>query len=213
MENWIVPIVLVAIAAVTAAGRMIYWMGEVNADRKGVNESIKGINDSIKGINESIKGIHDFMREIGGYMREIRGYMKETSGFMREIRGDLKNILTWQSASTVDSSSPLRLSELGHSISDDLHVRDWVERIAPSLTERVEGKRPFEIQSICFDYVRYEFEPSETQLAKLQDSAYDNGIDFAAVMDVLAVELRDRLLELVGVPTTDSEETANPAHS
>ena len=170
MENWIVPIVLVAIAAVTAAGKLIFWMGEVNADRKGINE------------------------------------------FMKEIRDDIKKILKRLPAATIKSSSPLQLTEMGRSISDDLDVRDWVQRIAPSLTERVKGKRPFEIQNFCFDYVKDEFEPSAAQLLRLQESAYDNSIDLDGVLDVLAIELRDRLLELAGASTPDSGEVASPAH-
>lgn len=170
MENWIVPIVLVAIAAVTAIGKLIYWMGEVNADRKGVND------------------------------------------FMKEIRSDIRKILRRLPAPTIKSGSPIQLTELGRSISDDLHARDWVERTAPSLTERVRGKQPFEIQAFCFDYVKDEFEPSATLLLRLQESAYDNSIDLDGVLDVLAVELRDRLLELAGAPTPNPDETAVPAH-
>ena len=169
MENWIVPIVLVVIAAVTAVGKLIYWMGEVNADRKGINE------------------------------------------FMKEIRDDIKKILRRLPAPTIKSSSPIQLTELGRSISDELHARDWVERIAPSLTERVKGKRPFEIQNFCFDYVRDEFEPDAAQLVRLQESAYDNAIDLDGVLDVFAIELRDRLLELAGASTPDSGEIVSPA--
>lgn len=170
MENWIVPIVLVAIAAVTAVGKLLYWMGEVNVDRNGVN------------------------------------------GFMKEIRDDIKKILRRLSAPTIKSGSPIQLTELGRSISDDLHARDWVERIAPSLTQRVKGKRPFEIQNFCFDYVKDEFEPNAAQLVQLQESAYDNAIDLDGVLDVFAIELRDKLLELVRVPTPNSDGTAHPAH-
>ena len=170
MENWIVPIVLVVIAAVTAAGKLIYWMGEVNADRNGINE------------------------------------------FMKEIRDDIKKILRRLPAPTTKNSSPIQLTKLGRSISDELNTRDWVDRIAPSLTERVKGKRPFEIQNFCFDYVKDEFEPDAAQLLRLQESAYENAIDLDGVLDVFAIELRDRLLELTGASTPNSGEVAIPAH-
>ena len=145
---------------------------------------------------------------IGVWVGNVNADRKSFKEFMDEVRNDIKKILARLPAPTIERGSPLRLTDLGRSVADDLDVGKWVVRVAPSLIARVKGKQPFEFQNVCFDYVRDEFEPDEEQLRKMQMSASENGIDLDAVLDVLAVELRDRLLELSPTPATGSGEAA-----
>lgn len=145
---------------------------------------------------------------IGVWVGSVNADRKSFKEFMNEVRNDIKKILARLPAPTIESGSPIRLTDLGRSVADDLDVGKWVEQVAPSLTARVKGKPPFEVQNFCFDYVKDEFEPDEKQLRKLQMCADENGIDLDAVLDVLAVELRDRLLELSPTSATGSGEAA-----
>lgn len=145
---------------------------------------------------------------IGVWVGSVNADRKSFKEFMNEVRNDIKKILARLPAPTIEGGSPIRLTDLGRSVADDLDVGKWVEQVAPSLIARVKGKPPFEVQNFCFDYVKDEFEPDEKQLRKLQMCAYENGIDLDAVLDVLAVELRDRLLELSPTPATGSGEAA-----
>ena len=54
---------------------------------------------------------------------------------------------------------------------------------------------PFQIQTLSFDHVK-SFEPDETLLYKMQESAFESGIDLEGVKNVLGVELRDCLLRM-----------------
>ena len=56
---------------------------------------------------------------------------------------------------------------------------------------------PSEIQSLSFSFVKDKFKPEPDFLRQLQASAYSAGVDLDKVYDVLAVELRDRLLEIM----------------
>ena len=166
MENWIVPIALVVIAVVTGVGKLVYWMGEVNTDRKGVND------------------------------------------FMKEIRDDVKEILGRLAPSPLAGGSPLRLTDLGKSISVTLEAKAWAERTAQGLQAQIEGKQPYEIHEISFAHVKDDFTPTDEQDARIKSCAYENALPRGKVLDVMAVELRDKLLELAGLPAPDNNEAA-----
>ena len=158
---------------------------------------------------------------------------KKTLGeFMSEIRDDIKNILTRLPPVAVVGGSPLRLTDLGRSISDTLKAAEWAARIAGDVKDRIDGKQPYEtrplcgrpenslrefsrqrgvadcqatngvfvpwkIQEICFEYVTNEFQPTVEQEAQMKACAYENGVETKQVFDVIAVELRDRLLRMI----------------
>ena len=113
-----------------------------------------------------------------------------------EIRLDIKDIFSRLPATSVKGSSPLTLTELGEQISNEVGAKKWAEQIAEELQESVKNMEPFEIQDICFDYVKEKFQPEPEFLKLLQTSAYNTGLDLKKVYDVLAVELRDHLLEI-----------------
>ena len=117
--------------------------------------------------------------------------------FMTEVRNDIKEILRRLPSHTITGSSPLRLTELGKSISKRLDAPALAQDLVPLLQERIKGKTPYEIQEMCFDYIRHEYKPPDEVEALIKTCAYDNGIDHGQVVDVLAVELRDKLLAMM----------------
>ena len=125
--------------------------------------------------------------------------------FMKEVRNDIKEILRRLPSHTLAGSSPLRLTDLGKSISERLDAPALAQDLAPLLQQRIKGKTPYEIQEMCFDYIRHEYKPPDEVEALIKTCAYDNGIDRGQVVDVLAVELRDRLLGMVPRPSSSGE--------
>ena len=126
-------------------------------------------------------------------------------GFMTEVRNDIKEILGRLPSHTLTGSSPLRLTDLGRTISERLDAPALAQDLAPFLQERIKGKTPYEIQEMCFDYIRHEYKPPDEVEALIKTCAYDNGIDRGQVVDVLAVELRDRLLGMVARSSSSGE--------
>ena len=116
--------------------------------------------------------------------------------FMKEVRNDIKEILRRLPSHVLGGGSPLQLTEYGRSISERLDAVALAQEIAPRLQVQIEGKAPYEIQERCFDYVRHEYEPPDEVESLIKTCAYDHGIDRGQVLDVLAVELRDKLLAL-----------------
>ena len=124
--------------------------------------------------------------------------------FMAEIRTDVKKIFQ-RMESTVSGESPLKLTELGQSISETLGAAAWAERTAKETADKIPDKQPYVIQTYCFDFVRRSDMLSDELTRKIQESAYNNGIEVARVEDVLAIELRDALLKIHGLAPAESD--------
>ena len=116
--------------------------------------------------------------------------------FMKEVRNDIKEMLRRLPSHTLAGGSPLQLTNLGRSISERLGAAALAQDMAPLLQAQIKEKKPYEIQEKCFDYVRHEYEPPDEVESLIKTCAYDHGIDLGQVLDVLAVELRDKLLAM-----------------
>ena len=57
-----------------------------------------------------------------------------------------------------------------------------------------ENKSPYEIQEFCFQYAK-ELDPTPEQKLALDKTAYENGVETSTVRRVLAIVLRDKLLQ------------------
>ena len=100
----------------------------------------------------------------------------------------------------VAGTSPLALTDLGRRISDCLNAKALASTIADSLRERARGRKPFEIQEMCFKYVKEEYDPPVEVVDAIGECAYEQGVKRDQVLNVLAVELRDRLLPAPDAP-------------
>lgn len=125
------------------------------------------------------------------------GSLKDTlNSFMGEIRADVRRIFErLPPPNPIASTSPIRLTEMGESISEKLGADVIAEHHAPILRERISGMSRYEIQEECFKYMDKEFEPDEEVNALIMESAYDHGIDRSQVLRVIAIKLRDQLLD------------------
>ena len=125
--------------------------------------------------------------------------------FMKEVRKNIKEILRRLPSHTLAGGSPLRLTDVGKSISERLGAPALAQDLAPLLQERIERRTPYETKEMCFDYIRHEYKPLDEVESLIKTCAYDNVIDRGQVVDVLAVELRDRLLGMMPRPSSSGE--------
>ena len=98
---------------------------------------------------------------------------------------------------TVDSNSPLKLTAVGNKVSKSIDSISIVKGLATDLRVKADGKLPYDIQELCFNFIRDEYKPSDEVEKDIKKCAYDNGIDRAEVLNVLAVELRDEIFRLI----------------
>ena len=97
---------------------------------------------------------------------------------------------------TLKTTSPVTLTELGQSVSETLGASAWAEEQAPRLLGQVADAGAYDIQVFAYRYVEDEFMPDPATEATIKQCAYENGLRRKQVLDVLAIELRDRLLHL-----------------
>ena len=130
--------------------------------------------------------------------KEFRDFMTEVREDIKEVREDIKKILLRTKPMPTSTSSPIRLTDLGEKISVHTGAKEWAESQAGNLFEKTNGMNAFEIQTASFDYAN-SFAPDEDLLQKMQESAFDSGIDLDGIRDVFGVELRDCLLNMHNV--------------
>ena len=92
----------------------------------------------------------------------------------------------------VSGESPLRLTDLGKTLSNKLNAKAWARQTAPAMVGRLKGKTAYEIQEHCFDHARsHQFEENPTLARAILDCAFEHGLRDSQVREVLGVELRD----------------------
>ena len=132
---------------------------------------------------------------IGKWVGSVNADRKSFKEFMDEVRDDIKEILQrLPPPRPVTGGSPLTLTDLGRKISERLGAGKLADSLVPLLREQADGKDPYEIQELCFDYVRNTYTPPPHVEALIRMCAFDNALKREQVLDVLAVELRDRFL-------------------
>ena len=111
--------------------------------------------------------------------------------FAKEIRDDIKKILRRLPPAPVAASSPPHLTEYGEQLSRKLDAVEWAKSIAPTIQKNVSGKAPFQVYDYCRVYVS---KLSLETNPRLFEKAYQDGIIDEHVKNVLAIVLRDELL-------------------
>lgn len=65
----------------------------------------------------------------------------------------------------------------------------------PLPSDRIHEKQPYEIHDNCFDYVQNKLQPSPEMEVAIHSCAFENGVKYEDVLEVMAIVLRDRLLQ------------------
>ena len=112
---------------------------------------------------------------------------------MTEIRNKLDDIFIRLPATPINQGSPIRLTDLGERISNDINAEEWAEALASEMFEDTKGLDAFKIQEKSFEKAK-NFKPDESLPKKMQSSAFKEGLKLYGIRDVLGVELRDCLL-------------------
>ena len=146
------------------------WIGKVNSDRQNFKE----------------------------FMAKVREDFKEVRNDIKEVRNDIKEIFARLGPNLTTKSSPTRLTEFGKTVAECVDAESITEQLAKKIQEDVKGKTNYQIQNYCEEYIRDEFEPSEETVLRFEECAFENGLKIQQINIVLALELRDRLLEMQG---------------
>ena len=191
MNELIAPVVHIAsVSVVLAIGR---WLGSVNSDRRTLKESVGEIRAGNREIRANTREIRADIGAIRAGNREIRATLKGMSADIARLNSSITKILLHFPNRFVDNESPLRLTDLGKEVALELNLTAWAASAAVTLESDAEGKEPYEIQDLCYAYVKERL--SEEMERAVRRCAYRCGVKWKRLLDVLAVVLRDELLD------------------
>ncbi len=138
-------------------------------------------------------GLVSALLGIGIWIGGVNSDRENFKEFIREVREDIKKILRRLPPRTIEGASPLRLTELGRAISKELDAGKWAREVAPSV--QCDADDAFGIQQLSFEYAKQEDSFSPAMVRAIRKSAFEHGIEEEQVRQVLALELRDVLLQ------------------
>ena len=130
--------------------------------------------------------------------RDAANDRSEIKAFMEEIRSDIKQIFGRLPAPAPTAGlSPVQLTEFGEKIAAYLEASGWVNNQAAALLNEVKGKEEFEVYQFSLHHAQTGLTPDWQR--KVAATAYEFGIEEEGVQRVLAVLLRDKFLQLLGL--------------
>jgi len=152
------------------------WKGAVDADRRHFRDFIETSQD----------GQQERARWEGAVDAD-RNHFRD---FMKAVQRQLNEILAAVSPEPlVARSSPLRLTEGGEKLVEQLGGAAWARETAEGLAVEAEGLEPFDIEDLAFAYA------NDLKLPTLMRKvAYEEGVPSAVVRQVLGIVLRDELI-------------------
>ena len=136
------------------------------------------------------------IKRFGEFIEEVRQEISKISVGIKEIR---EGLIARFGRSIITPGSPLRLTDFGKSISKELDAPSWAERMVDAIQGEIEDQEPYTIQVFSFEYASKPENYSSEQDVLIRSSAFNNGLDTDLVRQVVGIELRDLLLERLGL--------------
>lgn len=190
----IVSAVFVALAVIVnywRSRRSVYAKHEKDGEWKGtVDTRLAKIDEDISFLRKDFSSIRDDFSSIRNDFSDLR-----------------KIIFERQGTTLYTSKSLLQLTDEGESVSEEIGALRWIEKILDSLKAKIKGKDAYEIQDFCFGYVEDANRYTDEEQRAIRNSAYKRGIKTGDIRRILAIELRDKLLEHAGLEAPEESHT------
>ena len=132
---------------------------------------------------------------VGVWVGSVNSDRKNFKEFMQEVRTKLDRLLQRLPRQTLATGSPLQLTELGEEISEQLGALAIAKEAVQSVLDEARGKSAYQIQELSFVYFQQRYKPDPDLERRMQDCAFENGIQIGQIQEVFAVHLRDELLK------------------
>ena len=104
-------------------------------------------------------GVHRWLAKVGYTTSEFPKLVQEIRDELKGIRDQIQQIFKLLPRQPVVGASPLKLTDFGEKIADNIQAQAWADKVAPGLVREVADMRPFEIDQFSNTYV-------ETRLPK-----------------------------------------------
>ena len=137
-------------------------------------------------------------------------FIKRANRKLDELQQSMNNLFREFPSQTIRAQSKSTLTELGRKISEEISAKAWADMEATTLQGEIIGKQDFELQDFAFNYVFSRYKPNKDFQFRISKAAFDHGITGNQVKNVLMVELRDALLELIQKPEPEIPAAPEP---
>ncbi len=112
---------------------------------------------------------------------------------IREIKTSITSVLGLVSQKPIsESKSPVQLNDYGKAVFAKINGADIIKNHLNAI-EHGDGMNEYQLQQACFDYAQAELmdKISNEERAKLEKSAFDEGLPIQSILRILGIELRN----------------------
>lgn len=178
VPEWITPQLVISIIGVLTALAVVLvqggrWIGKVDTEIGGLKEDVGDLKEEVGGLKEEVGGLARLVQDVGS---------------------KLGRVLT-QNPQLVRPGSPVQLTKKGREAAAALHTDIWAAPHVKALLEESKDLKEYEIYALCLTYVQ---DNRDIWPRNADEVAYEHGTLVEAMATVLAIVLRDKLLELLG---------------
>lgn len=148
-------------------------------------------------LRKDAKVFYEWKGEITQFKSSVVSFMEQTKDDIQDLTTKVGIILgrTHVSTQAVKGESPLGLTEYGETISNEIEGKLWADELTQELFIEADGKEPYEIQELAYSFVFNSLNPTIDQEDTISKVAFQHGIPRETVLEVLAIELRNSLLD------------------
>ena len=175
---------------------IIWWACSLTNRVGGLERVVQQLEVTAQKLEVTTQRLEVTTQGLQQSIQELQRSMQQLTGITQELICDVKLMNSRLSWGMSAGTSPLRLSELGKKVSEELHVKDWAARKVPSLFHIVREFEEFEIDQYCSEYVDKAFRSDQDLEKTIRRAAYKHSSPHFGITAILGIELRDCLIEL-----------------
>ena len=132
--------------------------------------------------------------KIGAWKGHLDASLTSIENSIRDVKNLIYQYFSPASRRPITTESPLRLTDLGKKIAEQIEADEWASDLAINLKLRTIGKSNYEIQELAIAHAQALDLTDEQRASLVYEAAFDSGLDYSQVLRILGVVLRDKLL-------------------
>ncbi len=166
-----------------------------NVDGLVLVGTVVGVLVFVLGCVRFIEYLLEKARQKGKWEGEVDSDRKKFDQFMNQISQRIDEIWKHLGGKPVsESTSPISLTDFGRSISERVGAKKWSHEESIALIEELRGFSEYQVQEFCNGHVWKKILGDDELKARVENCAYQEGIDTEKVAEVISIELRDAVL-------------------
>ena len=193
--NWnlgnVVGVVAGIIAILGAVAAAIAWLVALGGRKQRIDDLLDATNNfpewktGVDGLLEVTKDFPDWKSRVDRKLSEIQ----------TKVDRILEKLREQPQSRIIRPFSPLSLTELGRDVAEAIDASTWAKQTALELRAKTSDMSPYEVQEYCIRYCLFEYTPTKSHLEKLEQCAFEKGVQMDGVLQVLGIVLRDEMLQ------------------